>query len=338
MALPAGGSISYAYSGGTNGLACPSPATASYVVPTLTRTVKDNNGHTEKWTYVNSNNTENSSIFTVTIQDPANNYTVYTFSYQASVHAAYQTEKQVYQGSISAQNLINTEITCYNGNFTSCSSAPNGYTSINQTDVYSYPGTSATPSLVETKYDPYGNVAEVKKYGYGVAVPPSGPPVFDTTISQAGVNGVSCGTVAPYQFDRPCSVTTVNSAGNTVSQVNYTYTNGHPTQTATLVSGSTYLTSNASYNSNGTISSYTDVNNAVTKYYYNGSGGCNNLALTSTTFPVDNLSTLKTWNCNGGVLTQVTDANGQSTNYGYGLPPAFVHVRIRQVTTALSPV
>ena len=119
MTLPTGGSISYGYSGGNNGLDCPTPATGSWVVPTLTRTVKDNNGHTNTWTYVNSNNSENPGVYTVTIQDPSNNNTVYTFDGQ------YQVEKQVYEGAINSQNLLDTEITCYNNNFTSCSSPSN---------------------------------------------------------------------------------------------------------------------------------------------------------------------------------------------------------------------
>jgi RHS repeat-associated protein len=102
-----------------------------------------------------------------------------------------------------------------------------------------------------------------------------------------------------------------------VGQIKYTYTNGHPTQTSSWVSGATYLTTSATYNPNGTIATFTDANNQITKYYYNGTGGCNNLLLTSTALPVDNLTTSQTWNCDGGVLTSTTDVNGQVTNYGY---------------------
>ena len=65
------------------------------------------------------------------------------------------------------------------------------------------------------------------------------------------------------------------------------------------------------------MATVTDVNNAITKYYYNGTGGCNNLLLTSTIFTVDTLSTSETWNCVGGVLTSSTGADGQVTQYGY---------------------
>jgi hypothetical protein len=99
--------------------------------------------------------------------------------------------------------------------------------------------------------------------------------------------------------------------------VNYTYTHGHPTQTTTRVTGSATLTSKAAYNANGTVSSTTDANGAVTNYHYDGTGGCNNLLLTSTVLPIGSLSTSQQWNCNGGVLTQATDENNQPTGYGY---------------------
>ena len=139
--------------------------------------------------------------------------------------------------------------------------------------------------------------------------------MFDTTITHDGVNSVSCGNLAGYIFDRPCTVTTV-SGGTTVSQKQYTYNaNGHATQTSTFVSRTAYLNSYASYNANGTLASSTDANGAITNYYYNGSGGCNGLLLTSTV--VANLTTSQQWNCNGGVLTQIKDANSNPTTYGY---------------------
>jgi len=321
ITFPSGGFIKYAYSGGSDGLKC--SGSGGFGIATLTKTINDGNGHNDTWTYTNNSN-GSSWNYTVVETDPAGNQTVYTF------YGAYQTEKQTYQGPASANNLIGTTVTCYNGNFSNCptaafSVAPTLVLRISQTDVFTYPGGSSSASLVETKLNPTGTIAEVKQYDFGAAtsLPPTAAPaispVADITTTYDG-NGASCGTLASGSNinDRPCSVTTKDSSGATVSQVQYTYNaTGHPTQTSTLVSGSTYLTSSAFYNPNGTTASFTDANTAVTNYFYNGTGGCNNLLLTSTSFPVNRLSASQTWDCNGGVLTSTTDENGQVTSYGY---------------------
>jgi len=82
ITFPSGGSVSYAYSdsNGHNGIEC-----HSGVVPTLTRTVNDNNGNVSTYTYVNSD-ILNGSNYTVTADFPyahgnSNNSTiVYNFA------------------------------------------------------------------------------------------------------------------------------------------------------------------------------------------------------------------------------------------------------------------
>src|SRR5208282_3365044 len=75
ITLPSGGYVQYGYSGGNNGINC-----SSGVVPTLTRTVYDNNGNVSPWKYVNNNTTDRDLSpvnFTVIKTDPANNQAVY---------------------------------------------------------------------------------------------------------------------------------------------------------------------------------------------------------------------------------------------------------------------
>lgn len=180
-----------------------------------------------------------------------------------------------------------------------------------------YPG-SSQPSLTETQLDNYGSITAVKKWNTGATYPPSGAPLYSNTVSYANIGGVSCGSVSTYIVDSPCSITTTDSSGRTVSKTNYTYNSaGHAIQTSKWVIGNTYLTSSVTYNANGTPATSTDVNGAITNFYYNGTGGCNNLLLTSTVLPVNSLTTSQTWNCVGGVLTSTTDANGQTAAYGY---------------------
>jgi RHS repeat-associated protein len=319
ITYPNGGGASYSYSGGNSGINCNSGA-----VPTVTRTVKDNNGNTSKWTYTNSDNSSVAGNYTIIETDPANNQTVYNFS------GALQTEVIPYQGGCVGYSGCNTGgtkvrdvTTCYNRNLNNGLSGCQTPSSvpglpITQTDVYTWTGTTAGQSLVETTFDTYGNTDQVSQYDWGTPIPPSGTPLSTTTSTYNGVNGVSCGALPrAYMFDRLCSVIAAAS-GNTASQTTFTY-NGtsRPTQISRLVSGTTYLTAQYAYNSNGTIKTFTDANNAITNYYYNGTGGCNNLLVTSILLPVNSLTPSQTWDCNGGVVTQISDANMNLTKYGY---------------------
>jgi RHS repeat-associated protein len=313
ITYPNGGSVAYAYSGGNNGINC-----SSGVVPTLRRTLNDNN-NMSTWTYVNTNSSLTPSNYTITAIDPAGNNAVYNFTGEN------QTQLQVYQGSVAPTHLLNTTVTCYNKNFSSCPSLATPPAQISQTDVFTYPGTSTSASLVETAFNGSGTVAEIKKYDFGAAATlpptaaPTASPVSDTTASYDGQNGTVCGTLTNgYIYDRPCTIQTVNSLGAPVSQVNYTYNGtGHPTQTSTLVGGTNFLNSSATYDPTyGTLTTSTDVNGAITNYYYNGTGGCGNLLPTSVGLPLG-LSSSQTWYCDGGVLHTSTDPSGKVTTYGY---------------------
>jgi len=319
ITYPSGGSITYAYSGGNSGINC-----TSGVVPTLTVTVNDNNGNSKTYTYVNSNTSFPGSAFTVTKTDPAGNQTVYSFD------AEYQTQAAYYQGSATGTPL-KTVTTCYNGNFTSCATPSTGPAQpFSQTDVYTTLNGSAT-NLVETKFDSYGNTIEVKQYDFGVTLgaAPTVSPLSDTlTYYGQSWNGTSC-TAYPsgtYIYNTPCYSYTKNSAGATIAHTQITYSNtGHPTSTVKWT-GSSSLTSTATYNTNGTLATSTDANGiGAYTYAYNGTDGCNNLLPTSVTvkgsgLPSAGLTTSVQWNCNGAVPTQTTDPNQQATTYTYNDP------------------
>jgi RHS repeat-associated protein len=333
IGYPTGGSVSFAYSGGNNGIDC-----NSFVVPTLTKTVNDGNGNVNTWTYVNSNNSATSPSnpnynptqeFTVTVTGPApaNNQTVYHFAQE------FQTEAQYYQGPATGTPL-KTVVTCYNGNNSSesgCISPSLPPHSLNpilqpitQTDVYTSLGTSP-PSLVETLYDVYQNVTSVKDYDFGATYPPSGLALSETITSydNPSTSGgpYPCGTLTVPISNLPCSVATLSPAPNntykTIASTTYTYNStGHPTETSKLVSEGTFLDSSATYNSNGTINVATDVNGATATYAYTG---CSPVLPTNVTTAGGsvNLSSSKTWDCNGGVSTSVTDENGSVTKTNF---------------------
>jgi RHS repeat-associated protein len=309
ITYPSGALISYSYGGTNHGINC-----NSYVVPTLTVTVNYGNGNSGTWRYVNSNNSNTASNFTVTETDPANNQTVYTFSNE------FQTQVQYYEGSATGVAL-KTVVTCYNGDTGNC--VPQPYTSqtIARTDVYtSFNGSSS--NRVTTAFDSYGDVTSVIAYDFGATTPTTQTFTFYGQTWNGNTSSPAC---SPYPagthiYNTPCYSHTMNSSGDVArTQIAYSPT-GHPTSTAKWT-GTSWLASTAQYNSNGTLDYAYDVNGTVSTYGYGG--GCNNLlatsvAVTGTGLPSVGLTTSTQWDCNGGVATSVTGPNsGQTTRTNY---------------------
>jgi RHS repeat-associated protein len=315
IALPSGGSIGYSYSGDfCNGNS-----------ETITRTVNDANGNSGQWTYAYGAGAygwplANNTNTTTTVTDPTGNYTVYSFQ------GGLQTERQSYNR---AGTLLSTSITCYNGNYSQCAAGTNlpaSPTSITQTDVYALQETGSPVSVLETKYDYSGNVTEVTQYDRGQAVgqAPTGFPLLDKIISYGSWNGSACSAVGGFINDHPCRVLVSgpNAGGTgqygTAQDTRYIYdSTGNLLETDTLVSGTNnYLSSYATYQTNGAVKSTTDVNGAVTTVT---GYACNGLLPASRTNAAG-LSASQAWDCNGGVVTSATDYNGNTTYYSYRDP------------------
>lgn len=321
VVYPSGGSVTYGYSGGNNGVNC-----STKVVPTLTRTINDNNGNVKSETYVNSDNS--SANFTVVKNDPANSQTVYNFSTE------FQTQEAVYQGGCPTSitgcagggTLLKTITTCYGINGAAPPVPPNCATPstpprvpITETDVYTSVNTSSS-SILKTTFDTYGNTTSVLVYDFSVSTP-----MMQTFTSYGqSWNGTSCSAYPSgiFIYNTPCYSHTENSSGTDIAKTQITYNNaGHPTSVAKWT-GSSWLTSSATYNSNGTVATATDVNGTVSTYAYNGTGGCISpaLPLLPTSITTGGLTTSTQWDCNGGIPTQTTDANGQVITYTYNDP------------------
>jgi len=101
VTLPTGGMISYAYTGGSNGIVCADGSAAG-----LTRSTPDGT-----WTYARSGS---APAWTTTITDPQGNQTVILFQ------GIYETQRQVFQGSSAGGTLLRTWNTCYNGAAAPC--------------------------------------------------------------------------------------------------------------------------------------------------------------------------------------------------------------------------
>ncbi len=293
VTLPTGGVITYSYFGGTNGINCVDGSTAG-----LTKTTPDG-----KWTYTHSVSLNGPD--TTTVVAPTGEYIVYSFGGQ------YEIARQAYS---STGTLLGKMITCYNAAFSSCpsNSGLGSLPFLTQKDVYTYPGTSTSPSLVETKFNLLGSPTQVSNYDFGATIPPGNNFVSQTTINYGSWSGSSC------QFNTngtlPCNSITVDGSGATKQARYNTYNaNGNLLTEQDLTSGSTYLTKQFTYYPTGLVNVATDVNGAQTTYT---DGACNNSFVTSVSEPLS-LSKSMTWDCNGEVLTSATDENSQTTQYGY---------------------
>ncbi len=270
------------------------------MVPKLTRTLTDTEGVAHTWVYDTTQ-----GVNETVVTDPSGNDTVYlfyTFSQPglSTYRTANETQRQIYQGSHTNGTLLKTILTCYNGNTTNCASPSTLGGSITQKDVYTtFPGMSQS-SRSETKYDTSGTLLENKEYDY------SGTLITDRVLTYG-----SCGTTFGR---RVCSDITTDASGHIQSQTTNNYsTQGNLTATSRWVNSSTSLSNSTTYNANGTPNVVTNVNGAQTTY---GSYVCNGNFPTTVSEPLS-LSKLMTWDCNGGVVTSVTDENSKNTTYAY---------------------
>jgi RHS repeat-associated protein len=293
--------ISYAYSGGSNGITC-----ADGTAATLQRTTPDG-----QWTYAHS---ESGTAWTTTITDPQSNQSVLDFQ------GIYETQRQVYQGSTSG-TLLKTTYTCYNGAAVPCISTAITLPISSLAYYVKWPG--GLESEVNTSFNGYGLPTEKDEYGYGNGTP--GSLVRKTFTSYASLgNGI---------VGLPSDVAVEDNIGNVKSETEYSYdvtavvatlgtpqqapvsgSRGNATNISYLVGGnSTPLSKTITFFDTGNVQTATDVNGAQTTYAY---GDCGNSFPTSISEPLS-LSRSMVWSCTGGVQTSVTDENGQPTSTTY---------------------
>ena len=330
VSLPTGGSISYAYTGGSNGIESDG-STAG-----LTRTLSPGSG----WQYARTQVSGSHWQTTVTSPpDPVNagsasDVTTVDFEQDSNTSTPsynfYETQRVVNQGS---STVLTTLTNCYNGNYASCTTTP--VTSpITQVDAYSQlPNASAR--LSEVSYNGYGLVTGDSEYGYGITL--GAAPSITSRLKGTGISYASLGNSI---VDRPATITVsgyVGSTWTTLASTTYTYDQGTPTSTSgtpqhiaitgsrgnattisSTTSGTASLSATITYYDTGNPHVVTDVNGAQTTYVY-GSTPCTNSLPTTINEPLS-LSRSIAWNCGGGVVTQVTDENGNNVKENFTDP------------------
>jgi RHS repeat-associated protein len=313
VTLPTGGTISYSYSGGNNGINCSDGSAA-----TLTRTTPDGT-----WTYAHVKGTGAASTTTVTAPqlsyDPTPNQTVIQFQ------GIYETQRKVYQGLSGSGTLLQTVDTCYNGSASPCTATAITLPIAQIAETVQLDSSGWICKHVAS-YNSFGLPTEMDDYDYGSGAPPA-TPFKKTLISYAALgNNIN----ASQQ-----TVTVQDATGATAAQTQYNYdetsvtaTTGTPQHTTVsgsrgnltsvkyLVQGSTYLSKIYSYYDTGNVRVGTDFGGAQTTYTY---GACGNSFPTQQTTSSGSLllSNSMSWDCNGGVLTSTSDTNGQSTGSAY---------------------
>jgi RHS repeat-associated protein len=315
ITYPSGETVSYAYTGANNGINCTDGSTIG-----LTRTVAND----AVYQYTRSG----TGFLTTTLVNDfgtghSNNTNVYTF-----VQATSGSKSMFLSQSVENQGtstVLRTKLFCYNGNQINCATATAPTLPLIQTDVYTTLGGMTTSSRVSTTFDNYQNITKTAVYDFGASTPtrqtvagPYGYTWNGSTTSPTCTTAIGSGV-----NNKPCQVQLQNGSGTTLRNTYFQYgttTNpGSLLSRAVLTGGSSYLTSSATYNANGTLAFSFDANNNKTTYTQ---GACNSGFVTEIVPPISTLDTQYTWDsgCAGAKMMSATDPNNFSVSATYNDP------------------
>jgi RHS repeat-associated protein len=314
ITLPTGGTISYTYTGGDTGqgVFCDgSPAG-------LTRTVNDGS---KSFQTVYSISFNNDGTSTTHVTNPQGDETLTKFA------GIFEVSRQVFQGPASGGVQLLSTQTCYNNDPT-CNPANVGVPIIAR-DTYTYLG--ALTSRVKTTYDSAGLGLPIEEDDYDWSSTGSFPAPVRKTIR---IYNNTLGNIV----DRPATVVVKDGSDNVLADTEYRYDeydmvstasnsppvpqHGNPPQlqrgnlttVSQLVSGTAFLARHFGYYDTGTPSSAQDANGQSTIYNYDPAFSCGYSYVTSVTPPTGasgtGLTAYTSWDCNGGVTTSTSDANG----------------------------
>lgn len=325
VTFPTGGSITYTYSGGSNGI------NSDGTTATLTRAVSDGTT-SNQWTYTHG---LSNGLGTTNVTDPQGDTTGLIFA------GIYELGRSIFQNISGTQTEVANIYTCYNetGTFTYATCTTEFSPPFTRRTIFTqFPDNTGKESEIDEDYDSYENVTERINYDYGSLG--SGAPgailrteLFTYNLLSQTLNGIN------QSFEVPATDTvTVGSTQYAKTTYGYdasiTATSGIPQHVA--VTGShglvTSVTSNVTttstlqqtyaYYDTGVLESVTDINGAqATLNYgttYGAAGSCSGAFPTTVTLPLS-LTVSYAWdaNCTGGVMISSTDPNSQTTYTNY---------------------
>ena len=306
ITLRTGGTITYSYTGGYQGIE------ADGTTAGLTRTTSD--GSTS---YVRSGVTSSQS--TTTFTDAANNATVSSFLVNSAGYF-YETDRAAYQGSATGTPLTEVQM-CYNTTQNSCSgnsvtsaiSSILRYTKNNGTQVDQDYQQFAGPELLQQEYD--SATSTTAYYNYNVYAGQYGISFYRLASAYTMVAS-TLNSETTYFYDGPTPTPTSGlpqhvavstPRGNLTSEYQWTNSNGTPFS----------IFANYWYDDAGQVLIQTDTNADMTNFAYDSS---TDTLLTGITYPIVNgsrFSATVQMDPNTGVLVNVIDINQQPTSYSY---------------------
>jgi RHS repeat-associated protein len=325
ITLRTGGTISYVYTGGNNGIICSDGSNAG-----LSRTTSDG---TTDYSRSGSGSSWTTTILDATPPPAESNQTVINFWTAGSPANFYETHRIVNQGA--STMLVQTD-TCYNATVEPNCSTTAITLPVSEIKRYTILP-NASQSLNDTLINGVGLPSEIDEYDFGTS--PHGALLRKTLVTYASLgNGIGA---------LPGSITTQDGSGTQRSKVTFGYdetavtaTSGVPqhaaitgsrgnqtTMTQWVSATATSLNTLFTYDDTGNILSRTDPGGNVTQYSYadNFSDGVNRTSLaylTQTSQPntgspaVAHISKSQ-FDANTGLQTASWDMNNNETTYSY---------------------
>jgi RHS repeat-associated protein len=286
--LPTGGLVTFNYTGAFQCL---------YLVPTtMTRMTTDGT-----WSYTLWNTSTGN---TTTVVDPAGNRTVYSFI-QTVTWAGSLPMLSGKTVTDAASNVLSTVSYCYNA-ATDCTAPVN--MPVTQLDTYTTPTGMSVSNHLKQAFDSLGNLLTSSIYDFG-----SSTASFTTTNTYGTYGTSGCTNIGNYIANKLCDSVTKDAAGNIVAEQRMTYdASGNLLTASVRKDSSTFLSSSATYNGTGTVATSSSETGVASSFTY---GACSGAFPTVST--VGGITTHASWNCDGGVQTDATDANGAYTQFGY---------------------
>jgi len=270
---------------------------------------------------------------------PTINDVVYTFALNGG---AWPIKVEKYDGAVSSGIVLATTTQCFsfvtvtNGqcsySIATASPAVNVHVITKTATLPTPSGNISTTSQYAWNTSNYGTLTQMKEWNFGVAL----------TAPASRTTDITYVTVPNYLWmnivNLPVNVWLKDSSGIIVARTIYTYDGsslanaagfpqhddvtygannlirGNVTQVQRLVSGSTYLTSTATYDMTGQVKTATDWKANLTTFIYTG---CCYNAYPTTIRNALNHNTVYGYNLNAGLVTSITDPNSKTTSVTY---------------------
>ena len=333
VTLATGGTINYAYNyaDGHNGIVCSDGSADG-----LTRTVNPGG----QWTYTRTQVSGAQWQTKITSPPDSQNTNSNADDTIIDFQGLYETQRRVYQGP-STGTLLQTSITCYNGNSvatpSNCPTTAVTLPILRKTRFNYLPDTTGVQAEIDSTYNQSGLIQEVDAYNFGTVGGAVGSLINKTITTYATLGNGIVGRPATVKVEDASNAvlasttygydeTAVTATTGTPSHGLVTGSRGNLTSVANQANSSATLYRKFSYYDTGNLNTSTGVstsssaNGPITTYNYAaGAASCSNSFVTSISEPLS-LSRSMTWDCAGGVATSQTDENGQPTSVSYADP------------------